>query len=35
MHGSYRILSSPLANDPNVDPCKREWVNKHLGFFQT
>ncbi len=34
MHGSYKILSSPLANDPNVDPGKREWVNKHLGFFK-
>ena len=34
MHGSYRILSSPLANDPNVDQGKREWVNKHLGFFK-
>ena len=29
--GKYRILSSPLANDPNVDPGKREWVRKHLG----
>ena len=34
MHGSYKILSSPLANDPNVDPGKREWVNKNLGFFK-
>ena len=32
--GKYRILSSPLANDPNVDPGKREWVRKHLGFFK-
>lgn len=32
--GKYKILSSPLANDPNVDPGKREWVRKHLGFFK-
>jgi tRNA nucleotidyltransferase (CCA-adding enzyme) len=32
--GRYKILSSPLANDPNVDPGKREWVRKHLGFFR-
>jgi tRNA nucleotidyltransferase (CCA-adding enzyme) len=32
--GKYKILSSPLANDPNVDPGKREWVRKNLGFFR-
>ena len=32
--GKYKILSSPLANDPNVDPGKREWVRKHLNFFK-
>ena len=32
--GKYKILSSPLANDPNVDPGKREWVRRNLGFFK-
>ena len=32
--GNYKILSSPLANDPNVDPGKREWVRKNLNFFK-
>lgn len=31
--GSYKILSSPLPDDPNSEPHKREWVEKHLGFF--
>ena len=34
LKGKYKILSSPLANDPNVDPGKREWVRKNLGFFK-
>lgn len=34
LKGKYNILSSPLANDPNVDPGKREWIKKHLGFFK-
>ena len=34
LKGKYKILSSPLANDPNVDPGKREWVRRNLGFFQ-
>jgi 5'(3')-deoxyribonucleotidase len=31
--GSYKILSSPLPDDPNSEPHKREWIEKHLGFF--
>ena len=31
--GEYHILSSPLANDPNSEPHKREWIKKNLGFF--
>ena len=31
--GSYKILSSPLANDPNSEPHKREWIKKNLDFF--
>lgn len=31
--GSYKILSSPLAGDPNSEPHKREWIKEHLGFF--
>ena len=34
LKGKYKILSSPLANDPNVDPGKREWVRRNLGFFK-
>ena len=31
--GSYSILSSPLPNDPNSEPHKREWIKKNLDFF--
>jgi len=31
--GNYKILSSPLANDPKSEPHKREWVAKNLDFF--
>jgi len=31
--GRYKILSSPLANDPRCEDHKREWVNNNLGFF--
>jgi 5'(3')-deoxyribonucleotidase len=31
--GSYSILSSPLPNDPNSEPHKREWIEKNLSFF--
>ena len=31
--GSYTILSSPLPNDPNSEPHKREWIKKNLDFF--
>lgn len=31
--GEYYILSSPLSNDPNSEPQKREWVKKHLTGF--
>jgi len=27
------MLSSPLANDPNSEPHKREWIEKNLDFF--
>jgi len=31
--GEYNILSSPLPDDPNSEPHKREWIEKNLGFF--
>jgi 5'(3')-deoxyribonucleotidase len=31
--GDYKILSSPLANDPNSEPHKRKWIKKNLDFF--
>jgi len=31
--GEYHILSSPLPGDPNSEPHKREWIEKHLNFF--
>ena len=31
--GSYTILSSPLPNDPNSEPHKREWIKNNLDFF--
>ena len=31
--GEYNICSSPLADDPNSEPHKREWIKKNLGFF--
>jgi len=31
--GSYNICSSPLPGDPNSEPHKREWIEKHLAFF--
>ena len=31
--GSYNILSSPLPNDPNSEPHKRQWIKKNLSFF--
>ena len=31
--GNYKILSSPLPDDPNSEPHKREWIEKNLSFF--
>ena len=31
--GEYNICSSPLANDPNSEPHKREWIKRNLAFF--
>ena len=31
--GEYNICSSPLADDPNSEPHKREWIKKNLAFF--
>ena len=31
--GEYVILSSPLPDDPNSEPHKREWISKNLTFF--
>ena len=31
--GSYKILSSPLPDDPNSEPHKREWIKSNLNFF--
>ena len=31
--GEYNILSSPLPDDPNSEPHKREWIEKNLNFF--
>ena len=31
--GEYNILSSPLPDDPNSEPHKREWIENHLNFF--
>lgn len=31
--GSYNILSSPLPDDPNSEPHKREWIKEHLAAF--
>jgi len=31
--GSYKILSSPLADDPNSEPHKREWIKNNLKEF--
>ena len=31
--GEYIILSSPLPDDPNSEPHKREWIEKNLNFF--
>ena len=31
--GSYYICTSPLGKDPNCEPQKREWVQKHLSAF--
>ena len=31
--GNYKILSSPLPDDPNSEPHKREWIKKNLSFF--
>ena len=31
--GSYKILSSPLPDDPNSEPHKREWIESNLNFF--
>lgn len=31
--GEYNILSSPLPHDKNSEPHKRQWIEKHLGFF--
>lgn len=31
--GSYNICSSPLPGDPNSEPHKKVWIEKHLSFF--
>ena len=31
--GEYNICSTPLADDPNSEPHKREWIKKNLAFF--
>jgi len=31
--GEYNILSSPLPGDPNSEPHKRVWIQKHLSKF--
>ena len=31
--GEYNICTSPLADDPNSEPHKREWIEKNLSFF--
>ena len=31
--GEYTILSSPLSNDPNSEPQKREWIKNNLAAF--
>ena len=31
--GEYNICSSPLADDPNSEPHKREWIKNNLSFF--
>jgi len=31
--GEYNICSSPLADDPNSEPHKRQWIKDNLGFF--
>jgi len=31
--GSYKILSSPLPDDPKSEPHKREWIEDNLKFF--
>ncbi len=31
--GEYNICSSPLADDPNSEPHKRQWIEKNLSFF--
>ena len=33
--GDYTILSAPLADDPRVEPSKREWAEKNLTSFPT
>ena len=33
LKGEYNILSSPLPDDPNSEPHKREWIENHLNFF--
>ena len=33
-YGSYTILSSPLANDPNCIPGKYKWIDKNLNIFK-
>ena len=31
--GKYNILSAPLPGDPESEPQKREWIQKHLSMF--
>ena len=31
--GEYNILSAPMADDPRVEPSKKEWVEKNLTAF--
>ena len=31
--GSYSICTSPLADDPNSEPHKMQWIKKNLSFF--
>ena len=33
LKGKYNILSAPLPGDPESEPQKRAWIQKHLSMF--